>query len=193
MPNWIVGWTELHPKSIENQMKGEIKSYKNWVDVYLLKWLSWIEFLICWWQSVLHIATSWYMDWQKYPKSRMSIRIQQSETLDSIKCHTFPGLGGRPLDIRLQNSILLFVPKVLIEIQAHTNNFFVFYNGVEYDFMACECISQPVWLATSRVLPSQLDAWPKAVSGQHSWLRQAGWRAAGQPICLSCASSARCA
>jgi hypothetical protein len=30
------------------------------------------------------------------PKSRASIRIQQPETLDSIKCHTFPGLKVTP-------------------------------------------------------------------------------------------------
>jgi hypothetical protein len=35
------------------------------------------------------------MDWQKYPKSRMSFRIQQPETLDCIKHSTFSGLGGR--------------------------------------------------------------------------------------------------
>ncbi len=43
------------------------------------------------------------------------------------------------------------------------------------------------------ILPSQLDAWLKVVSSQHPscWLRQAGWRAAGPPISLSCASPAR--
>jgi hypothetical protein len=41
------------------------------------------------------------MDWQKYPKRRTSIRIRQPETLDSIKCHTFPGMGGRAFDILL--------------------------------------------------------------------------------------------
>jgi hypothetical protein len=47
------------------------------------------------------------MDWQKYPKSRTSIRIWQPETLDSIKCHTFPGMGGRTLeDILLHDSTL---------------------------------------------------------------------------------------
>jgi hypothetical protein len=64
------------------------------------------------------------MDWQKYPKSRTSIRIRQPETLDSIKCHTFPGIGGQTWDILLRNSTLQFfgVPKVLIE-PTHTNSF----------------------------------------------------------------------
>ncbi len=80
------------------------------------KWLSWIEFSICWWHLMRNIATSnWFMDWQKYPKSRTSIKIWQPETLDSIKCHTFPGMGGRTLDILLHplNSSIFFVPKVL--------------------------------------------------------------------------------
>ena len=42
----------------------------------------------------------------KHPKSRTSIRMQQPETLalDSIKCHTFPGLGGKALDILVHDS-----------------------------------------------------------------------------------------
>ncbi len=57
-----------------------------------------------------HIATSnWFMDRQKYPKSRTSIRIWQPETLDSILCHTFPGMGDRTLkDILLHDSTLQF-------------------------------------------------------------------------------------
>jgi hypothetical protein len=73
------------------------------------------------------------MDWQEYPKSRMSIRTLQRETLDSIQFHTFPGIGGRTLeDILLHNSTLqnFFVPKVLIE-PAHLNSFIVLCNGVE--------------------------------------------------------------
>ncbi len=64
------------------------------------------------------------MDWQKYPKSSTSIRIRQPETLDSIKCHTFPGMGGRILeDILMHDSTLqkTIVPKVLIE-PAHLNS-----------------------------------------------------------------------
>jgi hypothetical protein len=34
------------------------------------------------------------MDWQKYPKSRKSIRIKQTQTLESKECPTFPGMGG---------------------------------------------------------------------------------------------------
>jgi hypothetical protein len=51
----------------------------------------------------------------------------QPETLDSIKCHTFPGLGGKTLDILLHNSTLQkqCVPKVLIKVPAHTNSFIV--------------------------------------------------------------------
>jgi hypothetical protein len=37
------------------------------------------------------------------------IRIRQPETLDSIKCHTFPGLGGKTLDILLHDSTLQFL------------------------------------------------------------------------------------
>jgi hypothetical protein len=51
-----------------------------------------------------------------YPKSRTSIRMQQPETLalDSIKCHTFPGLGGKALDILVHDSTLQnkIVPRV---------------------------------------------------------------------------------
>ncbi len=47
-----------------------------------------------------HIATSnGSMDWHKYPKSRTSIRIGQPETLDSIKCHTFPGFRDKSLGV----------------------------------------------------------------------------------------------
>jgi hypothetical protein len=34
------------------------------------------------------------MDWQKYPKSRKSIRIKQTQTLESKECPTFPELRG---------------------------------------------------------------------------------------------------
>ena len=50
-----------------------------------------------------------FMDWNKYPKSRTLIRIRHPETLDSIKCHTFPGLGGKTLDILLHDSTLQFL------------------------------------------------------------------------------------
>jgi hypothetical protein len=74
-----------------------------------------------------HIVTSnWFKDRQKYPKSRTSIRIWQPETLERIKCHTFPGTGGRTLDILVRTIQLFnffFVPKVLIEMPAHTNSF----------------------------------------------------------------------
>jgi hypothetical protein len=33
IPNWIVGLTELHEKSIKNRMRGGNKSYNNWVYV----------------------------------------------------------------------------------------------------------------------------------------------------------------
>jgi hypothetical protein len=73
--------------------------------------------------------------------------MRQPEILDSIKCHTFPGLGGKALDILVHDSTLQnkIVPSkgFKIEMPAHTN---------------------------------QLDACPKAVLGQHCWLQQAGWR-----------------
>ena len=102
---------------------------------------------------MLHIASSnWFMDCQKYPKSRTSIRIRQPETLDSIKCHTSPGMGDRTLDILLHDSTLQFFlcQKVLIE-RAHLNIFIVLYNGVESDFMACTPKSPPVWLGTTEL------------------------------------------
>ena len=34
------------------------------------------------------------MDWEKYPKSRMSIRMKQPKTLESKTYHTFPEMGG---------------------------------------------------------------------------------------------------
>ncbi len=89
------------------------------------------------------------MHWQKYPKSRTSIRIRQPETLDSIKWHTFPCMGGRTLDILLHalNSSKKIVPKDLIE-PAHWNSFIVLCNGFESGFMACVCTSPQVWLGT---------------------------------------------
>jgi hypothetical protein len=65
------------------------------------------------------------MDWHKYPESRKSIRILQPEPLDSIKCHSFPGLGGKTLDIALFNSSIIFAPNVLIVMPAHTNRIIV--------------------------------------------------------------------
>ncbi len=84
------------------------------------------------------------MEWQKYPKSRRSIRMWQPETLDNINCHTFPGMGDKTLkDILLHDPTLqfFFVPKVLIH-PAHLNSFIVLCNGVESSFMAYACISK---------------------------------------------------
>ncbi len=78
------------------------KSYNRWVVVYLhillvVEEIKWIEFSICWWW---HIVTSnGFMDWQKFPNSKRPIRIRQPETLDSIKCPTFPGMAGSTSDI----------------------------------------------------------------------------------------------
>ena len=48
------------------------------------------------------------------------------EALDSIKWHTLPGMGSKTLDIPLHYSTLqFFVPKVLIEMPAHTYSFIV--------------------------------------------------------------------
>jgi hypothetical protein len=67
------------------------------------------------------------MDWQQYPKNRKSMRIQQPETLDSKKCPTSPGIGGKTTCIFFRTTQLLLqffcVPKVLIEKPAHTNSF----------------------------------------------------------------------
>ncbi len=82
---------------------------------------------------MLHNAMSkGSMDWHKYPKSRVSIRIRQPETLDSIKCHTFPELGGKTLDIlwpylpvQLFFAPNVWIENVWIEMPAHTNSFIV--------------------------------------------------------------------
>ena len=128
-----------------------------------------------------HIETSnGSMDWHKYPKSRTSIRTGQPETLDSTKCHTFPGFRGKTLDILWHDSTLqfFFVPNVLIEMPAYTNSFIVIPARLLPASLTC-------------IRPSQLDAWPKADSGQHhsGWLRQAGCRASGPgpPIRVSSA------
>ncbi len=77
------------------------------------------------------------------------------ETMDRIKWHTSPGLRSRTLDILLYFFQFFFV-------QAHTNNFIVI-----------PALFVPASLTS--VLPSQFDAWPKAVSGQHLWGRLAGF------------------
>jgi hypothetical protein len=49
-------------------------------------------------------------------------KVYFPETLDSIKCHAFPGMGGRTLkDILLHDFKKKIVPKVLIE-PAHLNS-----------------------------------------------------------------------
>jgi hypothetical protein len=67
------------------------------------------------------------MDLQKYPRNRKSKRKQQPEALDSKICSTFPVIAGSSLVcmpdqqvLPLQIFVLFFVPKVLIEKQAHT-------------------------------------------------------------------------
>ena len=113
-PNWIVGWPQLQKQSIKNQMRWKNKSYTNWVDVYLhfmlvvevIRLNRILDLLVT--LDATYCSSNRFMDWHKYPKSRTSIRIQQPETLDSIKCHTFPGMGGKTLDILLHNSALQF-------------------------------------------------------------------------------------
>ncbi len=98
------------------------------------------------------------MDWQKYPKSKKSIRIRQPETLDCIKCSTFPGMGGSTLYIILHDSTLqFFCAKDFIEIPAHTNSFIVLCNGVISDVMACarQSDSEPVFLRHLDTGPSR--------------------------------------
>ncbi len=49
-------------------------------------------------QLMRQITTSnRWMDWQKYPKNRKSIRIQQPKTLDSKTCPVFAVVGGNTL------------------------------------------------------------------------------------------------
>ena len=137
---------------------------------------------------MLHIAMShWSMDWHKYPKSRTSIRIRPPETMDSIKCYTFPGLGGKTFDILLHYSTLQFFLRQMFLLRCQPTQFYC------DTCPACACTRPPVWLALlSCIHPSQLDAWPKAASGQHHWLwlGQVGCRATGPgpPIHLSGAS-----
>ncbi len=50
--------------------------------------------------------------------------MEQPETLDSITCHTFPGLGGRAFNVLLYN-FQFFCAKGLVEIPALANNFIV--------------------------------------------------------------------
>ncbi len=99
------------------------------------------------------------MDWQKYPKNRKSITIQQPKTLDSKTCPTFPVMGGGTLvcissNFKLNYLFYFFVPQVLVVEPAYTSNFIVFCNGVELGFMACACTfaRAGVWseLAVSR-------------------------------------------
>jgi hypothetical protein len=121
---------------------------------------------------MLHIAMSnGCMDWHKYPKSTISIRIQQPEGLGSKNCHTFPGLGVQTLNILLHESTLqfFFARNVLIEMPAHTNSFSVYRPGL--------CMPhEPAGLRLACIHPSQLYAWQNltAALGQYHWLRQAG-------------------
>ena len=127
-----------------------------------------------------HIVTSnWFMDQQKYPKSRMSIRIWQPETLDSIRCHTFPGMGGRTLrHSRAQFKFSFFFgPKILIEIPAHTIGFRV---------LLCFAMASNriLWFAPASItelgyFQVNLTSWPtrQAVSGQHCGLAGCSWPA----------------
>ena len=114
--DWIVGFkiTMLHKKSIkikwdEGINHTPIELIFTYISCWLLKCLSWIELSICSWHLMQHIETSnGSMDWHKYPKSRTSIRTGQPETLDSTKCHTFPGFRGKALDILWHASTLQF-------------------------------------------------------------------------------------
>ena len=100
-----VDLAELHkiPLKVrwEERIKHKIiKLYFTYISCYLLKWLSSIKFLICWWYLMLHILTSnWFVHWQKYPKSKKLIRILQPETLNCIKCPTFPEMGSSLLGL----------------------------------------------------------------------------------------------
>ncbi len=99
-----------------------------YISCQLLKWLSWIEFSISSWHLMLHIVMSNVsMDWHKYPKSRKSIRIQQPATLYIIICHTFPGLGGKTLDIARFASSIFFCAKCF---NCDANSFIVIPAGL---------------------------------------------------------------
>ena len=70
-------------------------------------------------QLVLQTVTSnGQMDWQNYPKSRKSIRIKQTQTLESTECPTFPKKKGSLCTTHFDSPR---VPKVLKnEEPAHT-------------------------------------------------------------------------
>jgi hypothetical protein len=131
---------------------------------------------------MLHIATSnGVMDWHKYPKSRTLIRIRQPETLDSIKCHTFPGLGGKTLDILLHDLTLQFWRVEGFNWDAGPQNQFFCDTGP-----ACACTSPPD-LHTSTSTWRLAEALPDCFFSQHHWLWQAICLATGPgpPIRLS--------
>ncbi len=123
------------------------------------------------WHLMLHIETSnWFMDWQKYPKSKMSIRIWQHETLDSVKCHTFPGLRSKTLDILLHYFHFFFCAKGFNWDTGPHKQFYCDTSPV------CACTSPPVWLAYFQV---------NLTPGQTLFranIAELSWRASGPPI-----------
>ncbi len=152
------------------------KSCPNWVDVYLhlmlvveviklnrnLNLLMTLDATYC---ILLRPTDLWVgKNNVKYPKSRTSIRMLQPETLDRIKCHTFPGLGGKALDIlvydsTLQNKIVPWGKGFKIEMPAHTNSFIVIparlvrVRAGQFDL----CTSKSTWrLSKSCVGPTSL-------------------------------------
>ncbi len=172
-------------------MRGGNKSYTNGIDVYLhfmlvvevIKLKRILNLLMTVrWHLMLHIAMSnWFMDWQKYLKSKMSIRIQQPERLDSTNCHTFPGSGSRTLDILLHDSTLQFFCA----------------KGFNWDTCPRKQFYCYTWLLLSALLvraralayfqvnltPDRRLFW--AIIADSNRQPEAGWRAAGPPICLN--------
>ncbi len=91
----------------------------------------------------------------------MSIRIRQPETLDSINCHIFPELLGRQWTFSWHYSTLKTnCATGLIDLLAHTYRFIVLCNGVRSDFMACVCMSPPVWLGATELVSFQVNLTP---------------------------------
>ncbi len=121
------------------------KSYTSWVDVDL-HFMPVVEviklnriFNLFMTLDATFCESNVSMDWHKYPKSRKSIWIQQPETLYIITCHTFPGLGGKTLDIELFYSSIFFGPNVLI-VSMPTQTVLLWYQPGLW---------QSVWLAAN--------------------------------------------
>ena len=108
---------EVHPYETENRNNHSTKellyTHIYWTGVEVIVLARIFN------QLVLQTVTSnGQMDWQNYPKSRKSIRIKQTQTLESTECPTFPKKRGGLCTTHFD---LPRVPKVLKnEESAHT-------------------------------------------------------------------------